>query len=153
MHAYVKGNYESLWSELLKNSKQGFETCFKSILGGKNFKILAVSNSVGSMSRESLPCGLKYINALCLSVLPVVHLEGDCELEDNYARVSCCTGQGSDHERLKNSPNLPFSGMLFYSELEDNYTRGSYCPWVKNGTTSSGFEDEGCVLCLAAWKC
>ena len=85
----------------------------------------------------------------------VVHLEGDSprggqlgarertsllshfftQVEDNYARVSCCSGQGSDHERLKNFPNLPFSCMLFYSELEDNYTRASRCPWVKNGTT------------------
>ena len=66
---------------------------------------------------------------------PTFLLKDNGELEDNYARVSCCSGRGSDHERLKNFPNLPFSCMLFYSELEDNYTRASCCPWVKNGTT------------------
>ena len=96
----------------------------------------------------------KHNNALSLSVLPVFHLEGErwttgstrknkdnSELEDNYARVSCCSGRGSDPERFKNFPNLPLSCMLFYSELEDNCTRGSCCPWVKNGTTEMGKAD------------
>ena len=60
---------------------------------------------------------------------PTFLLKDNGELEDNYARVSCCSGRGSDHERLKNFPNLPrFSCMLFYSKLEDNYTRASCCP-------------------------
>ena len=89
-------------------------------------KIVAPTNSPNSHSNPKFE---EQCNSNCANVrnakgqvcCPIFLLKDNSELEDNYSRVSCCLGLGSDLECLQNFPNMASSCTLFHSELEDNY--------------------------------